>query len=98
MQTPIKNYLNQIQQNINTGSATHRAALETLIETLAPHVNAINEPTRIACGAPDYVVLSRNNNIPLGYIEAKNIGISLDKITDQLKRYLDSLHNFILTD
>jgi predicted helicase len=103
MQTPIKKYLNQLKQNINTGSAqehSHRAALENLIETLAPHVNAVNEPVRIACGAPDYVVLSKENNIPLGYIEAKNIGVSLEPIlkTEQLKRYLDSLNNLILTD
>ncbi len=103
MQTPIKNYLNQLQQNMNTGCAkehTHRAALEMLIETLAPHINAVNEPARIACGAPDYVVLSKEDNIPLGYIEAKEIGVSLDKIlkTEQIKRYLDSLNNLILTD
>ncbi|MEN8218588.1 MAG: hypothetical protein ABFS56_19915 [Pseudomonadota bacterium] len=101
--TPITHYLNQLQQNLKTGKAkehTHRAALETLIETLAPHINALNEPTRISCGAPDYVVLSREKNIPLGYIEAKDIGISLDKTqkTEQLKRYLESLNNLILTD
>jgi predicted helicase len=101
--TPITHYLNQLQQNLNTGKAkehTHRAALENLIETLAPHLNAINEPTRIACGAPDYVILNPENNIPLGYIEAKDIGISLDKTqkTEQIKRYLESLNNLILTD
>ncbi|MCK5716443.1 MAG: N-6 DNA methylase, partial [Thiomargarita sp.] len=69
-------------------------------ETLAPQVNAVNEPRRIACGAPDYVVLNKKNNVPLGYIEAKDIGISLDKTqkTEQLTRYLDSLNNLILTD
>ena len=100
---PITHYLSQIQENLNTGKAkehTHRAALEILIETLFPQVNAVNEPTRIACGAPDYVVLSKEKNIPLGYIEAKDIGISLDKTqkSEQIKRYLDSLNNLILTD
>ena len=100
---PITHYLNQIQENLNTGNAkehTHRSALEMLIETLAPQVNAVNEPRRIACGAPDYVVLNKKNNVPLGYIEAKDIGISLDKTqkTEQLTRYLDSLNNLILTD
>jgi len=103
MQTAITNYLNQIQQNLSTDSVqehTHRTALEILIEALAPHVNAVNEPTRIACGAPDYVVLNKENNIPLGYIEAKDIGMSLESSlkTEQIKRYLDSLNNLILTD
>ena len=103
MKTAITTYLNQLEINLQTGSAkehTHRAALEILIETIAPNVNAVNEPKRIACGAPDYVVLNKKNNLPLGYIEAKDIGISLDKVqkTEQLKRYLDSLNNLILTD
>ncbi len=89
MKTAITTYLNQLELNLQTGSAkehTHRAALEILIETIAPNVNAVNEPTRIACGAPDYVVLNKKNNLPLGYIEAKDIGISLDKVqkTEQL--------------
>ncbi|MEK7990685.1 MAG: N-6 DNA methylase, partial [Thiotrichaceae bacterium] len=103
MTNPIQTYLNTIQTNLNTGQAkehTHRAALELLIETLAPKVNAVNEPTRIACGSPDFVVLQKKGNVPVGYIEAKDIGISLDKTlkTEQLKRYLPALNNLILTD
>ncbi|MDM8564467.1 N-6 DNA methylase [Candidatus Halobeggiatoa sp. HSG11] len=102
MNNPINQYLNQIQTNIQTGVAkehTHRAALEALLENLQPNINAVNEPKRIACGSPDLVILDKQA-VPLGYVEAKDIGISLDKTlkTEQLKRYLDSLHNLILTD
>ena len=98
----INQYLEQIQKNLQTGVAkehTHRAALENLLETLHPSINAVNEPKRIECGSPDLVILDKQT-VPLGYVEAKDIGISLDKAlkTDQLKRYLESLDNLILTD
>ena len=103
MTTPIHTYLSKIQSNLDTHQATehtHRAALGHLIETLAPNFNAINEPKRIACGSPDFVIMQKPDNEQIGYIEAKDINISLDKTlkTDQLKRYLPALHNLILTD
>jgi hypothetical protein len=73
--------------------------LENLLETLYPSINAVNEPKRIECGSPDLVILDKKE-VPQGYVEAKDIGVSLDKVlkTDQLKRYLESLDNLILTD
>src|SRR2546429_5780971 len=69
-----------------------------LVETFAPGTTATNEPKRVKCGAPDFIVT--NKQTPLGYIETKDIGISLDHTerTDQMKRYLSSLANLILTD
>ena len=66
---------------------------------MRPHIRATVEPRRIECGAPDFIV-TRNNKIPLGYIEAKDVGISLLKTekTKQLKRYFQSLSNVILTN
>ena len=104
MTNPINQYLNQIQINLNTGVAkehTHRPALVHLLETLFPAINAINEPKRIECGSPDLVILdTQADNMPLGYLEAKDIGVSLENAlkTEQLERYLESLHNLILTD
>jgi predicted helicase len=102
MTNPIQTYLTQLQANLDTDQATehtHRAALGRLIETLAPNCNAINEPKQIACGSPDFVVLQQSNNAPVGYIEAKDIGISLNNAlkSEQLQRYLP-LGNVILTD
>jgi len=102
MNNPINQYLVEIQQNLHTGVAkehTHRPALVNLLKALNPSIEVINEPKRIECGSPDLVILNPQA-VPLGYIEAKDIDISLDDTlkTEQLKRYLDSLHNLILTD
>ncbi len=59
---------------------------------------AINEPKRVSCGAPDFVI--KKNNLIIGHIEAKDIGKSLDEAEDseQLERYFRNLDNLILTD
>ncbi len=104
MDNPISQYLNQINKNLQTGVAkelTHRSALEKLLETLQPTVHVVNEPKRIECGSPDLVILDpQADNVPLGYIEAKDIGLSLDNAlkTEQLERYLAFSDNLILTD
>lgn len=84
-----------------TGNATehsYRPALKSLLEAVVPGITATNEPRRIDCGAPDYIITQ--NGIPLGFVEAKDIGKPLDEIekSDQLRRYLESLPNLILTD
>ncbi|MEI6046339.1 MAG: type ISP restriction/modification enzyme [Chloroflexota bacterium] len=100
--TTLVNYYTAVEKALKLGNATehtHRPALKTLMDTLFPGVVATNEPTRIKCGAPDFI-LTRDNT-PLGYIETKKvIGVSLDQTekSDQLKRYLESLSNLILTD
>ncbi|HUT59989.1 MAG TPA: N-6 DNA methylase, partial [Phycisphaerae bacterium] len=102
---PFSQYLDSVQRTLRTGKATehsYRPHLKALIEALATKVEAINEPKRVECGAPDYAVCRREKHGPvtLGYIEAKDIGISLNTElrSDQLKRYLSSLHNLVLTD
>jgi len=98
---PFKTYLAQIGAALKQGDATehtHRPALKTLIESLELGLVATNEPKRIKCGAPDYIVLRKD--VPLGYVEAKDVGKNLDDIEDdeQLTRYRASLRNLILTD
>lgn len=97
----FKDYLAQIEHACKAGNATehtHRPALKTLIEAFQPNVIATNEPRRIKCGAPDYIITRKY--IPLGFVEAKDVGIALDDVenSEQLKRYRDSLSNLILTD
>src|SRR5829696_3212502 len=76
--------------------------LKALIESLAHGVSATNEPKRIECGAPDYVVSrdTRHGPLTIGYVEAKDIGVPLREAerSEQLRRYLASLDNLILTD
>jgi predicted helicase len=98
-------YIKQIKQVFATGNATehsYRPALKSYIESLVPQITATNEPKRQKCGAPDYIIskTGRGNNLPSGYIEAKDIGVSLDKEekSDQMRRYSEDLENLILTD
>ncbi|MCH7877826.1 MAG: DNA methyltransferase [candidate division Zixibacteria bacterium] len=93
-----------MQKEYATGKATehsYRPALKELIESLIRGVHAQNEPQREKAGAPDFIITK--SNIPLGYIEAKDIGVSLDvaEKSEQLVRYLRGLsgrRNLILTD
>jgi hypothetical protein len=99
-------YRRQIERELQAGNATehtHRPALKTLIESLAPGVTATNEPKhRTDCGAPDILVSRSTKHGPmrLGYIEAKDVDKDLSEAekSDQLKRYFRSLDNLILTD
>ncbi len=98
---PFDNYLQRIARELALGNATehtHRAALEALIESLDDGIDAVNEPNRISCGAPDFVVVKGAATV--GYVEAKDMGRSLDEAekSDQLWRYLSSLTNLVLTD
>ena len=98
---PFKTYLQKLQKNLSTGAATehtHRSALEALLEAVGDGVLATNEPRRVECGAPDYVITRAQT--PIGYVEAKDVGASLDTAerSEQMRRYRASLNNLILTD
>lgn len=98
---PINEYLKQVKQQYAAGISTehsYRADLQNLILVLVKGIQVTNESKRQKCGAPDYII--QKKQVPLGYIEAKDIGVDLDKteISEQIKRYLLSLDNFVLTD
>ncbi len=97
----IQNYIHTIERKLATGDATehtHRSSLEALVQSWASGITATNEPKHIECGAPDFIL--RKGSVTVGYIEAKDIGKSLDEVekSEQLNRYRDSLTNLILTD
>ncbi|MDD5754326.1 MAG: N-6 DNA methylase, partial [Methylococcales bacterium] len=97
----IQTYLQDVAAHTKQGNATehtHRPALQNLLNALLPTYHVTNEPRRIACGAPDFEIAKGVE--PIGHIEAKDIGISLDKTqkSEQLVRYLASLNNLLLTD
>ena len=97
----ISDYLRKVAKTHSTGKATehsYRGHLQTLLEELLPDVMATNEPKRVACGAPDYLLT--RDELPLGYVEAKDIGAGLDddKHKEQFDRYRGSLGNMIFTD
>ncbi|HCQ20084.1 MAG: DNA methyltransferase [Aphanizomenon flos-aquae MDT14a] len=88
----------QVYQGQNATEHSYRPALKKLMESLDSGIQAINEPKRIACGAPDFLV--KNGVLDVGHIEAKDISISLKKVekTAQMGRYFQALGNLILTD
>ena len=97
----IQEYIERVNKNYKTGLCTehsYRGDLLNLLETIAPDVHITNEPIRTACGAPDYIITKKN--IPVGYIEAKDIGKPLDNqdYKEQFDRYKKSLPNLIITD
>jgi len=99
--TPFKTYLKEIQKNLSTWRATeqtHRSALKALLEAVGEGITAINEPRRVECGAPDYIITRART--PVGYVEAKDVGTNLDTAerSEQVRRYRASLSNLILTD
>ena len=101
----LNQYIRKLDERYKPGNSTEhtfRGDLQQLIEELVPEVRATNEPKRQKCGAPDYILTK--NEIPVGFIEAKDIG---DKDLDgtkktgnkeQFDRYKASLNNLIFTD
>ncbi|WP_072619346.1 type ISP restriction/modification enzyme [Spirulina major] len=94
-------YLKELIAAVKKGNATehtHRPTLQRLLESLESGLTVTNEPKRIQCGAPDFVIIRKLQEI--GYLEAKDVGIALKKVekSDQMKRYLAALGNLILTD
>ncbi|MGD8748449.1 MAG: N-6 DNA methylase, partial [Balneolaceae bacterium] len=97
----LSEYIAKINERFKTGISrehSYRGDLQTLLESLLDNVLVTNEPARIECGAPDYILT--NKGIPVGYIEAKDIGEPLKgkKHKEQFDRYKDSLPNLIITD
>ncbi len=115
-ETALREYLGEVEKDFKRGIATehtYRGTLKELLEAFDTNISATNEPRRVKCGAPDYVV-ERNtgaSSLTIGYVEAKDIGVSLDAIErdarlnepktregDQLKRYLRALDNLVFTN
>ncbi|EKT4544258.1 type ISP restriction/modification enzyme [Flavobacterium psychrophilum] len=101
----LEQYIDNINRRYKLGNATEhtfRGDLQQLIESLIPEIRATNEPKRITCGAPDYILTKKD--IEIGYIEAKDIGdkdLSGVKKTgnkEQFDRYKSALPNLIFTD
>lgn len=101
MANEVENYLDGVIQKYKTGQTTEhsfRGELQKFFEDTVKGIQAINEPRRQKCGAPDYIV--QKKSIQIGYIEAKDIDKNLDMFenSEQLERYRASLDNFILTN
>lgn len=97
----IQEYIDKVSTRYkqdNTTEHSFRGDLQTLLETMLPDVLVTNEPQRIKCGAPDYIITKKE--IPVGYIEAKDLAADLNSKTykEQFTRYKDALPNLIITN
>lgn len=88
----IQQYIHEVTQQLKSGHArehAYRPALERLMSSFEDTL-AVNDPARSENGNPDFVFLKKSNkDIILGYAEAKDITVDLDKTlkTEQLRRY-----------
>ncbi len=99
----IEDFVSIVTATYETGTATehsYRSAIEGLFNALEDDVTAQNEPKRIECGAPDFIV--HHGDIVVGHLEAKDVGISLRSMTGankrQQDRYRKALPNLIYTN
>ncbi len=103
MQDLFKNYIQAISSKFvhdETSEMGYRTDFEILIKGIfeSIKVKRIDHDARAKQGnKPDFVIL--NNDVPILYIEAKDIGVSLDKIekSEQMTRYY-GYTNLVLTD
>ncbi|HEY83295.1 MAG TPA: N-6 DNA methylase [Dehalococcoidia bacterium] len=99
-------YLKSIQTTLAAGYASegsHYPSLKVLLESLGEGISATSLPSRIECGAPDFVITKDSTTV--GYLEAKDVGKPLDEIEqgkgsdgERFQRYLSSLPNLVLTN
>lgn len=99
----IQEYLSEVTSIYQTGAATehsYRAVLQSLFSSVSDDVKALNEPKRVKCGAPDFLI--NRGEIVIGHVEAKDIDKDLSTLkgteADQKSRYLKALPNLIYTN
>ncbi|MDD5055411.1 MAG: N-6 DNA methylase [Candidatus Peribacteraceae bacterium] len=99
MSTIVARYIADLQREFATGHAqehSYRPALKALFEAITK-LKVVNEPKGSAHGRPDFIFLK--GDIPIAYVEAKDITVNLDKIekSEQMARYF-GYANLILTN
>ena len=101
----LSDYINRVNQLYQTGISTEhsfRGILDELLRSIDTSILVTNEPKKIECGAPDYLISRKL--IPTGYIEAKDLfdadldGLKKTGNKEQFDRYKDSLDNIVFTD
>lgn len=99
----FQRYVSSISQKYSyeeTSEMGYRTDFENLLKEIFEAINVTrfdHDANASQGNKPDFVI--RKNNIPILYIETKDIGVSLDKIenSEQMSRYF-GYKNLILTD
>jgi predicted helicase len=106
MKKIFKEYLNKISEITRRGDAREESYYPTLKDFLESFASALGKkievtvlPKRTEAGNPDFRIWDGSYHV-IGYIEAKSPGTNLDhaETSDQLKRYLHTFPNVILTN
>ena len=101
----IAGYVKEIRALHGSGQTTEhsfRPALAKLFGSIDPEVQIINEPPRVAVGAPDF--LFTRKGISIGWVEAKDIDKDIRKFAandysrEQKARYMKGLPNLVYTN
>ena len=97
----IRPFVSGVQEIHATGNATehsYRSTFEGLFSRLG--VRALNEPKRVKCGAPDFLI--SRGDIVIGYVEVKDLHIDIRHMNNnnksQQERYRNALPNLIYTN
>lgn len=101
--TIVGDFLSKVDAIYKTGAATehsYRSTFEFLFASLEDDIVALNEPKRVKCGAPDFII--NKGDIVIGHVEAKDLHIGLRGMKDanknQQDRYRKALSNLIYTN
>lgn len=103
MPSYVDDYIDSITKKFSyqeTSEMGYRTDFEVLLKHVFEPINVTrfdHDPKKSHGNKPDFIVMK--NNIPILYIEAKDIGISLDKTekSEQMSRYF-GYANLVLTD
>ena len=103
----IQQYLSDLNVQFCTHQATehsYRPALKDLLQHLLPGMVVTNEPARFECGAPDYIITRQRSQLPVFFVEAKDLddndldGRSKSRNKEQFDRYKQALDHILFTD
>lgn len=108
----VSSFLADVENHLKNDIATehtYRPALQRLFDTILSPASATNEPKHKQYGAPDFII--QQGSAPIGHVEAKDIGVDLEKVIadserdkpqtqngQQLRRYRAALPNLLYTD
>ena len=101
----LREFIAALNLQFQTGVArehAYRPALQQLLSSLMPFAVVTNEPAKIACGAPDFIITEKKTSLPIAFFEAKDLEDSdLDgrkAHKEQFTRYKNSLDTIVFTD
>ena len=103
----LKLYIDELNKQYKTGIArehSYRPALKDLLQSLLPKMIVTNEPAHFECGAPDYIISTEKDHLPVFFVEAKDVndndldGRNKNGHKEQFDRYKQALDYIIFTD